>query len=65
VTIDLRGTPLEHKPFEPVVRGDFASDNPQPPWLHCRVKEAVFHGAGDVERLDEILGVFLAWSRRE
>ena len=65
VTIDLRGTPLEHKPFEPVVRGDFAGGDPLPPWLHCRVKDSVFHGAGDVERLDEILSIFLAWSRGE
>ena len=65
LTIDLRGTPLEHKPFEPVVLGDFTGGDPAPPWLHCRVKDSVFHGAGDVERLDEILGAFLAWSRRE
>jgi Immunity protein 53 len=65
VTIDQRGTPLEHTAFEPVMRGDFASGDPQPPWLHCRVKDAVFHGAGDLERLDEILGVFLAWCKRE
>ena len=63
VTIDLTGTSLEHRPFAPVVRGDFASGDPQPPWLHCRVKDAVFHGAGDVDRLDEILGIFLAWSQ--
>jgi immunity protein 53 of polymorphic toxin system len=63
VTIDLRGTPLEHTVFEPVLRGDFASGNPQPPWLHCRVKDAVFHAACDADHLDEILGIFLAWTR--
>jgi hypothetical protein len=65
VTIDLRGTALEGKPFEPVVRGNFTGGDPQPPWLHWRVKEAAFRGAGDLERLDEILSVFLAWSKRE
>ncbi len=62
VTIDLTSTSLEHKPFAPVVHGDFASGDPQPPWLHCRVIDSVFHGAGDVEQLDSILGIFLAWA---
>ena len=63
VTIDLRGTPLEHKTFAPVVRGEFSGGDPRPPWLHCRVKETVFHGAGDLGQLDEILTIFLAWAR--
>jgi hypothetical protein len=62
VTIDLRGTPLEHKAFEPVVSGEFASDDPRPPWLHCRVKDKMFQGAGDLSQLDRILGIFLVWS---
>jgi hypothetical protein len=65
VTIDLTGTALEQKPFAPVVHGDFANGDPRPPWLHCRVKESVFHGAGDTGQLDEILGVFLAWSQNQ
>jgi len=63
VTIDLTGTTLEHEPFTPVVRGDFAGGDPQPPWLHCRVKDKVFHGAGAAKQLDEILRTFLSWSR--
>jgi len=63
VTIDLTGTALEHKLFAPVVRGDFSGGDPPPPWLHCRVKDSVFHGAGDTQQLDEILGIFLAWSQ--
>jgi hypothetical protein len=61
VTIDLRGTPLENKDFPPVVRGNYEGGDPQPPWLHCRVIESVFHGAGDGQQLDEILAIFLAW----
>ena len=63
VTIDLRDTPLEHRPFVPVLRGDFASGDPQPPWLHCRIKDSVFHGAGDVQQLETILEIFLAWTQ--
>lgn len=63
VTIDLRGTPLEHSSFAPVLRGNFASGDPQPPWLHCRVKDAVFHGAGDAQQLEAILEIFLAWTQ--
>ena len=63
VTIDLRGTALEHKPFPPVLRGNFDSGDPQPPWLDCRVKEGTFHGAGERERLDEIIRIFLDWAR--
>ena len=62
IKIDLRGTPLEHKSFAPVLRGDFASGDPQPPWLHCRVMDGVFHGAGDAQQLDVILQTFLAWA---
>jgi len=65
VTIDLRGTPLAQRPFAPVVRGDFARNDPRPPWLHCRVKDSVFHGAGDAQELDEILRIFLDWSRKD
>ena len=39
VTIDLRGTALEQQTFVPIMRGDFANGNPQPPWLHCYVKD--------------------------
>lgn len=63
VTIDLRGTPLEHTPFAPIVHGDFTGGDPPPPWLHCRVKDSVFHGAGDAQQLDTILATFLAWAQ--
>jgi len=62
VTIDLQGTPLASRPFTPILRGDAASLDPQPPWLHCQVKDGVFHGAGDAGKLDEIIRIFLAWA---
>lgn len=63
VTIDLGGTHLEGKSFVPVVCGDCASADPQPPWLCCRVDNSVFHGAGDMGKLEKILSIFLAWAK--
>lgn len=65
VRIDLHGTGLASKPFDPVREGvdedgwqleDFA------PWLDCSVEEATFMAAGDPTRLEEILQIFLTWA---
>lgn len=62
VKIDLAGTVLQGRPFTSIRRGDMASLDPQPPWLHCYVEEQVFNGAGDPTTLEEILKVFLDWA---
>jgi hypothetical protein len=36
-----------------------------PRWISCRIKDEIWHGAGDESRLEEILSCFLAWSRSE
>lgn len=63
VKIDLKGTPLLQKQYEPVKRGNIESNDPQPPWLHCHVEGGVFHGAGDPSTLEEILVTFLKWAK--
>lgn len=62
VRISLAGTPLAGRAFAPMMRGEAASLDPQPPWLNCQVIDGVFHGAGDAAQLAEILGVFLDWA---
>ena len=74
VKIDLAGTPVEAISFTPVVRNvsqeqikriakglepdrcDRGSD-----WMLCEVKDKVFEGAGDPEKLQTILEIFLNW----
>lgn len=65
VKIDLLGTRLQGKHFNPVKRGDVPSMDPSPPWLHCFVADNVFNGAGDPETLEEILRIFLTWTQAE
>jgi hypothetical protein len=62
VTINLQGTPLAGKAFVPVQRGDFSRNDPQPPWINCKVEDAVFRGYGDANTLAEILELFLSWA---
>lgn len=65
VKIDLTGTSLRGVVFPPVTRGDTESLDPAPPWLHCYVKDGVFHGIGDATTLEEILEIFLNWAQVE
>lgn len=34
-------------------------------WIDCEVIEGVFNGAGDSGKLDEIIGIFFAWTENE
>jgi len=60
ISIDLWGTDLEDLPFEfqDIERKD---DN----WLHCRVIDKKFEGAGGPYNLTEILRVFLDWAESQ
>jgi len=59
VKIDLIETELEHANFTPKVEQRTESD-----WLHCKIKDRVFDGAGDASKLEVILGVFLDWAKQ-
>lgn len=63
VKIDIRGTPLEHNPFENVRLGvDDDGHASCESWLHCYCEEGVWNGAGDAAKLEAILECFLDWS---
>ena len=64
VRIDLTDTGLNGRPFEPTYYGvhDKAEESGDE-WLDCKVEMNQFIGAGGPLKLDEILGVFLAWAR--
>jgi hypothetical protein len=57
VTIDLVGTELDNVPFTPKVEQRSETD-----WLHCNVNDRAFKGAGDPDKLEIILGIFLDWA---
>jgi hypothetical protein len=60
VKIDIRGTQLENKPFTPVSEGFRKGNNYFGKWLHCRITNGKFEGAG--RDLDSVLSVFLKWA---
>jgi len=61
VSIDLEGTDMSDKPFEPVETG--RGENPDD-WMSCRVQKGVFQGSGGPEKLGAILRVFKEWCDR-
>jgi hypothetical protein len=74
VQIELAGTTLETKPFSTVERNVSAKQmeriskglepdmcNRGPDWMLCQVKENTFDGAGDSDKLEDILKTFLDW----
>jgi hypothetical protein len=75
VKIDLAGTSLDGKAFDPVARnvspaqieriaaGLEADHGRGPDWMLCEVKGNVFSGAGDPDKLQVILETFLAWAK--
>jgi hypothetical protein len=78
VKIDLAGTSLETKSFAPMARhvdlGQMAriAEGLEPDrrdrggdWMVCEIKDKVFEGAGDPEKLQTILGAFLNWATGE
>jgi hypothetical protein len=63
VKIDLAGTELRTRPFDRIADQVDASGFQQGErWLHCYVKDEVWHGAGDETKLAVILKTFLDWA---
>jgi len=75
VKIDLRGTALEARLFTPVELNVSAAQEDRiaggleldmcdrgSDWLLCRVKDKMFDGAGDPDKLQTILKTFLDWA---
>ncbi|MBR7083773.1 MAG: immunity 53 family protein [Oscillospiraceae bacterium] len=57
VSIDLKETELENKPFCEV-----RTDNGESDWIICSVKNAIFEGIGDAGKLTEIIRIFKEWA---
>ena len=63
VQVDLAGTGLEPRPFEPVAQGVDEAGFPQAErWLSCYIENGVWNGAGDETKLPAILQAFLNWA---
>ena len=58
VKIDLTETGLENKKFEKIERDKSDED-----WIFCKVEDLKFIGYSDSQKLEEILQVFLEWSK--
>jgi len=65
VAIDLRGTRLEGRQFEPVAFNlDIDAENTDLRWHTCRVEDGKFVGWGGAFDLAVIIRVFRAWTER-
>jgi hypothetical protein len=63
VKIELTGTALEDLPFAVVADGVNAGGEPEGSrWVHCSVRNRVWHGAGDETQLAQLLELFLDWA---
>jgi hypothetical protein len=58
VEIDLSGTWLETKAFEPVER-DEKSEN----WIVCKLQNGKFTAYGGPSQLQQMIEIFLAWAK--
>ena len=56
IKIEVIDTELEDKFFDEVYTQRTDLD-----WIHCKVKDNVFHGAGGSKNLKEILEIFQKW----
>jgi hypothetical protein len=57
--VDLSGTTLSGRPFQPVSRLDHPSE-----WLDCKRTETQFQGFGGPLMLPELIHVFLPWAEQ-
>lgn len=62
VRIDLFDTDCLNRPFQQIARGDSESDQD---WIYCKVESNQFLGTSGPKNLNEILGIFLHWAKRE
>jgi hypothetical protein len=63
LSVDLRETYLQDKPFSRLSRGAIAGDLTESgDWLVCEVKDQKFSGAGGPGKLEELIRVFLIWA---
>lgn len=60
VLIDLSDTPLEDKIFEE--KKQYIDDDN---WIFCIVKDGIFQGSGDSNKLGQILKIFREWAENE
>ena len=58
VEIDLRGTKIESKPFQEIVK-NLKSDVD---WMHCKVANKMFSAACSPNHLVTVLGIFKEWA---
>jgi len=65
VKIDLSKTPFENCSLEPVTHNvnEEHWQESREDWLDCSVKNKVFNGAGDPDKLKIILEIFFKWIR--
>jgi hypothetical protein len=61
ITINLTGTELSGKPY---TVHEYGLDKEDHNWLHCEVKDDKFFAAGGPEKLEEMITVFLNWTRQ-
>jgi hypothetical protein len=57
VDIDLSETPLEGKPFTPLIL-----DRTEDDWVNCQVDTGKFKGRGGPSNLREIMRIFCEWA---
>ena len=62
VKINLAGTPLDGKTFDPIREPIGDRFQKSEDWLDCRVEEGLWRGAGDKTKLARILEEFLSWA---
>jgi hypothetical protein len=62
VTIDLTGTDLDGRPFEP--QGGRGWNDESTDWRSLFVEDGKFEGAGDPTKLTFILRTFLDWAEQ-
>ena len=64
--VNLVQTALEGIPFQVLSEGIGEYGEPRSDqWLHCRVIDHVWHGAGDSAKLPRLIEEFLVWAERD